>query len=249
MRMARWSLDPAWASLPLQLVAGVIFFAHGLQKLADIQGFGEHALVPMGVSAKLAYAITAAEFGGGILLLAGILVRLGAFGHLCVMAGAVAMVHWPNGLLGREGYEFPLALLGSSIALLILGPDPLSVDRNFSASMSRSIDVKGIGVKIAAMLLVPAGIALPLGGERLGIPPGRVSLVAAGVAGLAAVVSGTAVLMGKQRAYLPALAMARLFVGGSALLLLWIKYTVRGAIALALSLLIVAALRGARRGS
>ncbi|HEU4389335.1 MAG TPA: DoxX family protein, partial [Blastocatellia bacterium] len=224
-----------------------IFFAHGLQKLGDIRGFGENALVPMGVPAILAYAITAAEFGGGLLLLTGILVRVGAFGHLCVMAGAVAMVHWGNGLSGAGGYEFPLTLLGSSVALLILGPDPLSVDRNLSASMSRSIDVKGLPVKMAALLLVLAGIALPVGGERLGIPPGRIALASAAAAGLVAVAAGTAVLMGKQRAYLPALAMARLFVGGSALLLLWIKYTIRGSVALALSLLIVAALRSARR--
>jgi putative oxidoreductase len=232
----------------LELIGGVIFFAHGLQKLGDIPGFGENVLVPMGAPAILAYAVAAAEFGGGLLLLTGILVRLGAFGHLCVMAAAVAVVHWPNGLLVKGGYEFPLALLGSSIALLILGPDPLSVDQNVSASISRSVDVKGVGVKAAALLLVLAGIAVPIGGERLGVPSGGIALASAVAAGFAAVAAGAAVLMGKQRAYLPALAMARLFVGGSALLLFWIRFTVRGSIALALSLIMVTALRSARRG-
>src|SRR5262245_30398611 len=247
MGTPRWRVNPTWASLPLELIAGTIFFAHGLQKLTDIPGFGERALSPLGVPPIFAYAVASAEFGGGLLLLAGLLVRLAAFGHFCVMAGAVVLVHWQNGLTGPGGFEFPLALLGSSIAVTLLGADPLSIDHNFTVSTSRFVDVKGMAVKTAGLFLVLAGIGIPVGRMYLGIPEGPVPLAIAVAAGLAAVVSGGAIIMGKQRAYMPAFALARFLVGGSALLLLWRKYTIRGAAALVVSLLILTALRSARR--
>src|ERR1700759_4985317 len=90
-----------WAALPLELIAGVIFFAHGLQKFSDPAGFSQQALG--GIPLFLGVLVVAAELGGGLLLLTGILVRLGALGHLCVMAVAVSQVYWPNGLTGQGG--------------------------------------------------------------------------------------------------------------------------------------------------
>ena len=122
-----------WAALPLELIAGVIFFAHGLQKIGDPRGFAQIALG--GIPMFLSYLVIAAEFGGGLLLLTGLFVRLGALGHLCVMVVAISQVHWDKGLNAPGGYEFPLALLAAELALLILGGDPLSIDDNINISI------------------------------------------------------------------------------------------------------------------
>src|ERR1043166_2424426 len=102
-----------WAALPLELVAGVIFFAHGRQKSRDPAGFAQHALG--GIPLFLSFLVIAAELGGGLLLLAGLFVRFGAFSQVCVMAVAVSQVHWGNGLSGPGGFEFPLALLAADL--------------------------------------------------------------------------------------------------------------------------------------
>ena len=82
------SVKANWAALPLELIVGVIFFAHGLQKLGDPAGYAANLLG--GIPMFLIYLVIAAEFGGGLLLLSGFLVRLGALGHLCVMAVAIS---------------------------------------------------------------------------------------------------------------------------------------------------------------
>jgi putative oxidoreductase len=248
------SIRPNWGALPLELISGVIFFGHGLQKLADPAGFAENALG--GIPLLLAILVIAAEFGGGLLLLAGLLVRFAAFSHLLVMAVAIAQVHWENGLLGRGGFEFPLALLGISATLLIFGPDPISIDKNISFQMrgGRSPAIRGDSaiastplVKLAGAALLLAGIAAPLWRTRLGIPEGLTPLIICIVVGIASVFLGASLLVGKYWAYTPAFILARLYLGASAVMLFWLKYTLRGTAALGLSLLMVLALTSARR--
>jgi putative oxidoreductase len=241
--------------LPLELVLGTIMFGHGVGKLADPAGFAANALG--GIPLLLAYLVIAAEFGGGLLLLAGFLVRLAAFGHLCVMMVAITKVHWSTGLMGSGGFEFPLSLLAAAIALLILGGDPISMDSNAGitifnsrASFRReSIDVTSIGVRITGILLFFMGIALPFARMYLGIPEGTMPLVVTIIVGLASMASGAATLFGSPRAYVSAFVMARLYLAGSALMLFWIKYAVRGVIAMALGLGLLAALRSSHRGT
>jgi putative oxidoreductase len=244
-----------WASLPLELIVGVIFFAHGLQKLSDPAGVAANLLG--GLPLFLVYLLIVAELGGGLLLLLGFMVRLGALGHLCVMAVAISQVHWSNGLTGPGGFEFPLSLLAASIALLILGADPLSIDDNIGVSIYRSSDAAyrrestDVGnplVKAAGLLLIISGILVPIARANLGIPDGITALVIAVVLGLAAVASGAALVSGKPWAYIPSFVLARIFLAASALMFFYVKYTLRGAAALILSLAILAALRSARRG-
>src|SRR4029078_1217060 len=198
------SVKANWASLPLELIVGVIFFAHGLQKLSDPAGFGANLLG--GIPLFLIYFVIAAELGGGLLLLLGFMVRLGALGHLCVMAVAISQVHWNNGLTGPGGFEFPLSLLGTSIALLMLGADPLSIDDNIGVSIYRSSDAAyrrestDVGnplVKAAGLLLILSGILVPLARAYFGIPDGITPLVITIVLGLASVASGAALVGGK----------------------------------------------------
>lgn len=244
-----------WAALPLELVVGAIFFAHGLQKLGNPAGFGERALG--GIPTFLTYLVIAAELGGGLLLLSGFLVRFGAIGHLCVMAVAISQVHWGNGLTGPGSFEFPLSLFAASMALLILGPDPISIDDNVGVSIYRSsdaayrresIDVGSPTVKAVGALLIITGVLLPLARIYLGIPEGIFPLVITIIVGLASVAAGAALIGGKPWAYIPAFIMARLYLGASILLLFYIKYTLRGIAALLVTLVMLAALRSARRG-
>ena len=70
------------------------------------------------------------EFFGGLALIIGLLVRPAALGLTFLSLVAIFTVHISNGLfMANNGYEFALALLGGSLAVLIEGAGKLSVDR------------------------------------------------------------------------------------------------------------------------
>lgn len=123
--------------LPLRIAAGVIYSAHGAQKLFGwfggygIEGTGQW-LDSIGLSPGALMAVLAGggEFFGGILLLLGLLTRPAAIVTAFAMVVAIFAVHIENGLfMANNGYEFGLALLGASLALAIRGAGSLSVDR------------------------------------------------------------------------------------------------------------------------
>ncbi|MGD9661603.1 MAG: DoxX family protein [Porticoccaceae bacterium] len=127
--------------LPLRIAAGVIYSAHGAQKLFGwfggygIEGTGQW-LDSIGLSPGALMAVLAGsgEFFGGILLLLGLLTRPAAIVTAFTMVVAILAVHIQNGLfMANNGYEFGLALLGASLALAIRGAGSLSVDRILAA--------------------------------------------------------------------------------------------------------------------
>lgn len=137
--MLSTSRDPLL--LLLRLILGAIFFGHGAQKaLGWFGGSGYHATMHaftagMHIPAFFAFLAIAAEFAGSLGLIAGFLTRVAAFGISIVMLVAIFKVHLGNGLLGspgHAGYEFPLALLGIAVLLLVRGAGALSVDRALS---------------------------------------------------------------------------------------------------------------------
>jgi putative oxidoreductase len=116
------------ALLLMRVALGAIMIAHGAQKLFGGMSSFERVLSGAGVPWYMAYVVTAIEFGGGLLVLTGLLTRLSAlliFGEMC---GAIAKVHWKNGLKGPAGYEFPLACAALAFALIFLGAGPISLD-------------------------------------------------------------------------------------------------------------------------
>jgi putative oxidoreductase len=123
------------ALLALRLAVGVIMISRGAQKVFGGMPNFMGMLNKMGIPPWMAYLAAAAEFGGGILLVAGLLTRLAALAVLIDMIVAILKVHLPNGLRGagpgKPGYEFPLACAAIVFALIFLGGGPISLDGAF----------------------------------------------------------------------------------------------------------------------
>ncbi|MBK5378493.1 DoxX family protein [Pseudomonas sp. TH08] len=121
----------------LRIAVGVIFAAHGSQKLFGL--FGGYGLAgtaqymdSLGLHPGYLMAILSGgtEFFAGLALIIGLLVRPAALGLTFLSLVAIFTVHIGNGLfMANNGYEFALALLGGSLAVLIEGAGKLSVDR------------------------------------------------------------------------------------------------------------------------
>ena len=134
--------DNSKATAILRLVLGVVFFAHGAQKLLGWFGgpgfSGSMGLFTgyMHIPAPLALLAIAAEFFGGLGLILGFLTRIAAFGIAMNMVVAIAMVHssfgffmnWTGAQKG-EGFEFHLLVLAMTAFLMIRGAGAFSVDR------------------------------------------------------------------------------------------------------------------------
>ena len=117
--------------LVLRVVVGVVFIAHGSQKLftyglAGITGGFEQMGVPMAsVTAPL---VTFVELIGGVALILGFLTPIAAALLAIDMLGAILFVHGKNGLFLPNGYEFALTLLAVNVTLLLAGPGAAAVD-------------------------------------------------------------------------------------------------------------------------
>lgn len=136
--------DSSFTSLALRLSAGTIFVAHGAQKLFGsfggngLEGTGQWmASIGLEPGYLMALAAGSAEFFGGIALLLGLLTRPAALMLALTMLVAIMTVHLPNGLfMDNGGYEFGLALLGISVALVFNGGGKLSLDRKLIGATS-----------------------------------------------------------------------------------------------------------------
>ncbi len=128
----------------LRVVLGVVFFAHGCQKMLGwFGGFGFHGTMGlfahMGMPAPMALLIICAEFFGGLGLIVGLLTRIAAFGIGALMIGAIFMVHLQNGFFMNwmgtqkgEGFEYHLLAIAIAAALLLRGAGAFSLDRTIS---------------------------------------------------------------------------------------------------------------------
>jgi putative oxidoreductase len=132
--------DNNLTGLALRLPAGIIFAAHGAQKLfGSFGGYGLEGtgqwMTSIGLEPGYLMALAAgsAEFFGGIALLLGLLVRPAAALLAFTMLVAIFAVHIGNGLfISNNGYEFGLSLLAISVALVFNGAGALSVDLRLS---------------------------------------------------------------------------------------------------------------------
>jgi putative oxidoreductase len=136
------STSSSWVTVPLRLSLGAIFIGHGAQKvLGQFGGPGWARWITMNQFVPFSFmrptglwlgAAALAELTGGVLVLLGLLTRVGALLITCVMLTAIIGVHWPT-FFGSTGMELAVACLGSALALLIAGGGQASVDRIISA--------------------------------------------------------------------------------------------------------------------
>jgi putative oxidoreductase len=115
----------------LRTVVGIVFLAHGAQKLFGM-GFGgvSEMFVQLGIPAPGVTGPLNAlvEFFGGLALIGGLLTRLAASGLAADMLGAILMVHLKNGFYVPQGIEFVVTLFAASVTLVLTGPGAISLD-------------------------------------------------------------------------------------------------------------------------
>jgi putative oxidoreductase len=132
----------SWSLLIVRLGLGVVFSAHGSQKvLGWFGGRGLQGTINgfkgMGIPPAAAVIAAFTEFLGGLAMLLGFLVRPAALGLIVVMLVAIAKVHARHGFFinfantpGKgHGMEFNLVLIAIALAILIGGAGALSIDR------------------------------------------------------------------------------------------------------------------------
>ncbi len=141
-----YATDDSTATSILRLVLGVVFFAHGAQKMLGwFGGFGFAGTMNfftgmLHIPAPLAFLAIAAEFFGGMGLILGFLTRIAAFGIGVNMLVAIMIQHrafgffmnWAGTQKG-EGYEYHLLVLAIVAFLMIRGAGAYSVDRVLSS--------------------------------------------------------------------------------------------------------------------
>jgi putative oxidoreductase len=129
----------------LRLAVGVLFAAHGAQKLFGLWGgggltgtaafFAQLGLTP---AYPLAILVGLVELGGGVLLMAGAFTLVTSAVLTVNMLVAVWTVHLSSGFFlnwtltpGQgHGYEFNLVLVAALVSLMLTGPGALSIDRH-----------------------------------------------------------------------------------------------------------------------
>jgi putative oxidoreductase len=123
-----------------RLILGIVFFAHGAQKvLGWFGGYGFSgtvgAFTKMGMPVALVYFVMFVEFVGGLSLIFGLLSRLGGLGITALMLGAIMMVHVHNGFFMNwygaqkgEGFEYHLLAIALAVLIMVRGAGALSLD-------------------------------------------------------------------------------------------------------------------------
>jgi putative oxidoreductase len=131
-----------WVVGIIRIVLGIIFFAHGAQKMlgwfggpglaSSMRTFTEDLHLPT----TLAFLVIAGELFSGIGLIVGLFSRIAALVIALTMVGAIATVHFRFGLFlnwfGTQkghGIEFHLLAIALALVVVVKGAGALSVDR------------------------------------------------------------------------------------------------------------------------
>jgi putative oxidoreductase len=138
--------DNEFIYILLRVVAGVIIFPYGMQKLLgwfDGAGFRRSLkqTTAIGIPASIGWLIIIGESFGSIALIAGFLGRVAAAGFFIIFTGAT-IIHWPQGWtmnwFGKkkgEGIEYFIMLLAILLVIIIKGSGALSIDSFLSQNM------------------------------------------------------------------------------------------------------------------
>lgn len=141
--------EEGWALLPLRVMIGFGFAAHGWAKLSRGPGGFADILTFIGVPAPhlMAWVTSLLEFLGGLSLMAGAFVVPLSLPLTVVMLTAMFSVHFQYGFssirlkaltaagaeFGPIGYEIDLLYIAGLVTLALAGPGPWSVDGGWSS--------------------------------------------------------------------------------------------------------------------
>jgi putative oxidoreductase len=141
------SLLARWAPIPLRLIVGYGFMAHGFAKLSKGPENFASILQTMGVPAPhlMAWLTILTELIGGLAVLLGAFVALVSLPMAAVLLVAMLTVHLPYGFssikllsvtagraqFGPPGYELDLLYLACLAALVFGGSGPMAIDGLF----------------------------------------------------------------------------------------------------------------------
>lgn len=133
-----------WAPVPVRLIVGYGFIAHGYAKVIRGPEHFVQILQALSVPAPhlLGWATILTELVGGFAVLAGALVPLVSVPMAATLLAAMFTVHLPYGFLaiklqavtdagvqfGKPGYEVDLLYLACLASLVLGGSGPLAVD-------------------------------------------------------------------------------------------------------------------------
>ena len=139
------AISHQWALLPLRLVVGYGFFAHGMAKWNRGPEKFAKLLTLIGVPAPAitARAVTGVELLGGLAIMLGALVLVASIPLVASMVVAMLTIHVHYGfsavntvgltatgpVFGPPGYEINLLYMCALAALALVGPGALSVDQ------------------------------------------------------------------------------------------------------------------------
>jgi len=155
---------PDLALLILRVVIGGVVMQHGLLKLGwvgqggSVKGVGQwfHGI---GMRPGLFWAVVAilAEAGGGLLTVLGLGGPIGPG----ILAGDLVIVtivaHWSQGFWaggGKVGWEFPLPLAASALAIALIGNGAWSLDALFGITYQAELLPAWLGLMVLGDVLV-----------------------------------------------------------------------------------------------
>ena len=114
-----------YAAFLLRVSLGILFLAHGAMKLFIFTPAGTvEFFASLGLPPALAYLTILAEFGGGALLLAGVVTRWAALALVPLMLGTINFDHGASGWVFSNpggGWEFPAFWTVTLIVQALLG--------------------------------------------------------------------------------------------------------------------------------
>jgi putative oxidoreductase len=159
----------AYGILLLRVVVGLLFFAHGAQKLfGSFGGHGPQGTARFfgGLGFRRRHALPMAVLAGaseaaGLLFAFGFLTPFAALAMASVMVVAVGSVHWRNGVWASDGgFEYNLVLWAAAIAVAAGGPGRFSLD----AALGWVDNLSGVwwGVGVLVVSLVGGALVLTL---------------------------------------------------------------------------------------